>query len=183
VLAEHGYDDDASTLPTFIGPLARAYYFFTSKLPPEEKAKRNKLFGTWREVMRPLRPYTWDLDGKKLTEIPVTTMPLFRAPIHLSYVLYLALFSPALALLYFRCAMFLCKALGTPPSILLHPLDFLGADDAPELAFFPGMGMPLSRKLEVVTASLKILADSFDVVPLGEFCRRETSYSTRLRRA
>lgn len=44
VLKRQGYEYDASTFPTFLGPLARAYYFLTTKLDPEEKRKRKALF-------------------------------------------------------------------------------------------------------------------------------------------
>ena len=37
VLIERGYLYDASTFPTFLGPLARMYYFRTSNLTNEEK--------------------------------------------------------------------------------------------------------------------------------------------------
>src|SRR5262245_51776450 len=40
-LVRQGYLYDASTFPTFLGPLARAYYFMTTKLNPEEMRKRN----------------------------------------------------------------------------------------------------------------------------------------------
>ena len=36
-LVRRGYCYDASTLPTLIGPLARAYYFMTAKLSPAER--------------------------------------------------------------------------------------------------------------------------------------------------
>src|SRR5690606_17311267 len=36
-LAERGYEYDASTLPTFLGPLARAFYFTRSDLSAEER--------------------------------------------------------------------------------------------------------------------------------------------------
>ena len=64
-----------------------------------------------------------------IIEIPVTTMPLLKFPIHASYILYLSCYSTALAMTYFRTALSLCRITGTPPSILLHPLDFLGGDD------------------------------------------------------
>jgi len=37
VLVRRGYRFDASTLPTYIGPLARAYYFMTAKLQREQR--------------------------------------------------------------------------------------------------------------------------------------------------
>ena len=45
VLKRRGYQYDCSTFPTYLGPLARAYYFATAKLTPEEREKRKALFG------------------------------------------------------------------------------------------------------------------------------------------
>ncbi|MBZ0304329.1 MAG: polysaccharide deacetylase family protein, partial [Anaerolineae bacterium] len=89
VLKRLGYLYDCSTFPTYLGPLARMYYFMTAKLTPEEKKERAKLFGTLSEGMRPNKPYQWQLEGGDLVEIPVTTMPVLKVPIHVSYVLYL----------------------------------------------------------------------------------------------
>src|SRR5690606_30895526 len=102
VLKRMGYAYDCSTFPTYLGPLARMYYFMTAKLTPEEKKERAKLFGTFSEGLRPNKPYQWQLEDGELIEIPVTTMPIVKVPIHVSYVLYLSLFSKRLALTYFR---------------------------------------------------------------------------------
>ena len=48
VLVENDYLFDASTLPTFLGPLARAYYFRKSDLTEAEREKRRKLFGGFK---------------------------------------------------------------------------------------------------------------------------------------
>ena len=109
VLAERGYRYDASTLPTFLGPLARAYYFMTARLTPEEREERRKLFGGFAEGLRPVRPYRWKLDDANLLEIPVTTLPFLRIPMHVSYVLYAASLSPAFARAYFSTALQLCR--------------------------------------------------------------------------
>jgi len=168
VLLRRGYRYDASTFPTFLGPLARAYYFMTAKLSPEERRKRAKLFGGLSDGLRPLRPYHWQLPEGKLLEIPVSTLPILRVPIHLSYVLYLSVFSPWLARTYFEAALRLCRLVGVEPSILLHPLDFLGGEDVPSLAFFPGMNLPTALKLERTEQCLQRLQDLFDVRSLGE---------------
>lgn len=168
VLQERGYKYDCSTFPTFLGPLARAYYFMTTKLTPEEKEKRKKLFGTFDEGFRPLKPYNWTINGDTLFEIPVTTMPIFKIPIHISYILYAASISPALAMLYFRFALKLCKLTGVQPSILFHPLDFLSMDDAPELAFFPAMKMPLNKKLDVLNRAITLLKSEYHVVSMSQ---------------
>lgn len=166
VLARRGYLYDASTLPTFLGPLARAYYLMTARLNKEEKERRKALFGTLRDGLRPLKPYRWKMGGEGLIEIPVTTMPGLRVPFHLSYILYLNEFSPFLAMMYFRNCINLCKWLNVQPSVLLHPLDFLGCDDLKELSFFPGMKLTSGKKIEVVSKALEILAAHFTVQPL-----------------
>lgn len=167
-LAERGYRYDATLFPTFLGPIARAYYFFRSNLDRGQKQQRKALFGRARDGFRPLRPFQWSLPEGKLVEIPVTTMPLFKVPIHLSYLNYLATYSPWLARRYFGHAIGLCRLLKIEPSFLLHPLDFLGREDEPDLSFFPGMNWPADRKLELLDAALDILAKDFRPVTLRE---------------
>jgi len=168
-LARRDYRYDCSTFPTYIGPLARAYYFMTAKLTPEEREQRKALFGSISEGRRPLSQYQWDLGGgRSLLEIPVTTFPVLKIPIHFSYVLYAAMKAPWLAIPYFRSALLACRALGIAPSLLLHPLDFLDGDDVATLAFFPAMQMPRARKLDVLTRALRVYRELFDVVAVGE---------------
>jgi peptidoglycan-N-acetylglucosamine deacetylase len=168
VLERRGYLFDASTFPSYLGPLARAYYFMTAKLTPEEKEKRKSLFGGFRDGLQPLKPYRWRTEQSRLLEIPVTTMPVFKIPIHFSYLIYLSVFCEPLALVYFRLALLLCKLTGTQPSMLLHPLDFLGKEDVPELAFFPGMSLSSHRKLTILNKFLAMLKREFSVVPMGQ---------------
>lgn len=169
VLARRGYRLDASTFPTFLGPLARLYYFATARgLSVEEKTKRKMLFGKFADGFRPLRPYHWQTPSGPLLEIPVTTMPLFKVPIHLSYLLYLHGFSPLAARLYWRTALALCRVFRVEPSILLHPLDFLGSDDTDRLSFFPAMRRPSGEKLKAAGEFFAILTKQFRCVPMGE---------------
>ena len=171
-LQRRGYEYDASTFPSFLGPLARAYYFMTTKLTPEERAQRKQLFGQAREGLRPLKPYRWQLDEGALLEIPVTTMPIFKVPIHISYVLYLAALAPPLATRYFQMALALCRLTGAQPSILLHPLDFMGADDnQPELAFFPAMNQPAAKKVKIISDALAHLTKNFQVLSMEQHAR------------
>ena len=163
-----GYLYDASTFPTFLGPLARAYYFMKAQLTPEEKRRRALLFGSFGEGFRPLRPYLWQTMAGPLVELPVTTLPFLRLPIHVSYLLYLASYSSALARLYFHAAMLTCRLAGVRPSLLLHPLDFLGAEDEPALSFFPAMNMPAARKIQLVGQVLDLLSRDHAIVTLRE---------------
>lgn len=182
VLAERGYRYDASTLPTFIGPLGRAFYFARARFGAEEKALRGDLFGGLADGLRPSGPFLWALpSGRRLTEIPVTTIPLLKIPFHLSYLLYLARFSESLMTSYLGLAMSACRMAGIGPSFLLHPLDFLGPEEAPGLAFFPGMDINKTRKLHLAGRVLDKLAERFDLIPLGEFARSLEAGSRRLR--
>jgi peptidoglycan-N-acetylglucosamine deacetylase len=172
VLVERGYRYDASTLPTYIGPVSRAFYFRSAKLTQEQRDERSLLFGSWKEGRRPLKPYQWKTNnGGSMLEIPVTTLPAGRVPIHVSYLLYLAAVRPEAATAYFAASLKACKAAGVEPSILLHPLDFLGADDVSTLSFFPAMAMGGARKTELVEGFLGQLSSQFRVVTMEEHAR------------
>ena len=167
VLAERGYKYDCSTLPTYIAPLARAYYFFKSpEMSDEEREKRKKLFGKFSDGFQSLKPYKWQIGEKSLVEIPVTTLPIFKTPIHASYVIYLSTFSKSLARAYWKTAVEMCRLTGTQLSLLLHPLDFLSGEDAPELKFFPAMNLPVEEKLEFVGEILETFSEKFEIVNL-----------------
>lgn len=172
VLARRGYMYDATVFPNVLNPLARAYFFATSNLSKEEREQRKALFGTLADALRPVKPFRWTLESGELLEIPVTTMPLVKVPIHLSYVLYLSKFSRPLARLYFRIALAMCRLTGTAPSILLHPLDFLGAEDCPALRFFPGMDLNTRSKLELVAEMIDVMGKHYELVTMREHAQR-----------
>jgi hypothetical protein len=172
VLVRRGYRYDASTLPTYLGPVARALYFRRARLDAEQRRQRAVLFGSVRDGRRPLKAYRWAVDGHELLELPVTTFPVVRIPFHVSYLLTLAGSSPGLARLYLHAALRACATAGIEPSILLHPLDFLGAEDAPALDFFPGMGMATADKLRHLRELLGTIAARQTVVPVGEHAAR-----------
>lgn len=175
-LKARGYVYDASTLPTFIGPLARAWYLARADLSADERRKRSLLFGTMKDGLRPIRSYEWTLDSGSLLEIPVTTTPLLRAPFHLTYLSFLATRSQFAADAYWAGALAACRLFGVEPSVLLHPLDFLGSDDLDILSRFPGMLLPAERKLAIVDRVLGDLARTHDVLTMrghaAEFARR-----------
>jgi hypothetical protein len=101
-------------------------------------------------------------------EIPVTTMPIFKLPIHVSYLLYLGRFSWRLAAAYFRMALLLCRLNRVEPSILLHPLDFLGSDDNRDLSFFPAMNLKAADKLAIVSAAIDALGSRYHIVSMSD---------------
>jgi hypothetical protein len=66
----------------------------------------------------------------------------------------------------------MCKITGTKPSFLLHPLDLIGGDQIPELAFFPGMNISSSRKVKIFKMAIEILQKHYKMVNMNEFAKQ-----------
>jgi hypothetical protein len=81
-------------------------------------------------------------------------------------------YSRFLALAYFTIALHMCRVAGLEPSLLLHPLDFLGCEDDADLSFFPAMKLPRKRKLDLLRHATATYCRMYDVVPLREHARR-----------
>lgn len=172
VLAENNYIYDTSTLPTYLGPIARMYYFWTANLTKEKRDKRKKLFGNFKDGLKPVKPYICHLStGKHLLEIPVTTIPIIKSPFHLSYLLYLSRFSDLLMLFYLNIAIFFCKLSDVTPCYLLHPLDLIGGDKFKELSFFPAMDLGFERKASVFIKVIDHLRKHFHLVNMSTLAK------------
>jgi peptidoglycan-N-acetylglucosamine deacetylase len=170
VLHDRDYLFDASTLPTYIGPLARLYYFWTSNLSKDEKKERKELFGPFKNGFKPVKAYWWKLNGKgSILEIPVSTIPIIKIPFHLSYLLYLSGYSMFLMKLYLKFAIVMCKLTRTHPSFLLHPLDLVSGDLVPELLFFPGMKIRSEVKIKVFKTVIQTLGRHYSLVSMSRF--------------
>lgn len=170
VLQKRNYTFDASILPTYISPLMRMYYFWNSRLTKEERESRKELFGSYKEGFYSLKPFNWRLNNEQtLLEIPVTTMPVFKIPFHLSYLLYISGYSMFLMKAYLNFSLFLCKLTKTSPSVLLHPLDLISGDKVPQLSFFPGMDIKTEKKSEVFKYVLSRIKKDFEVLPMLKF--------------
>ena len=172
VLIDLNYLYDATTLPTYLGPLARYYYFQKSNLTELEKEQRRKLFGGFKNGRLPIKPYILELpSGGSIPEIPVTTVPVLRIPFHLSYLLYISRYSERLMGIYFRAALRGCKLTGSGLSFLLHPLDFLDRRQVPALAFFPAMNINKETKLEIFKRVMEAISEHYRLVPMTELAR------------
>jgi hypothetical protein len=62
-----------------------------------------------------------------------------------------------------------CRLTGVEPSLLLHPLDFLGGDEEHDLSFFPAMKMAGAAKRDFVREVLADFSRRFRVVSLDEY--------------
>jgi hypothetical protein len=169
ILLQRGYKYDTSTLPTFLGPIARAYYFMNTMLSTQQKEERSTLFGSFRDGLRPVKPYLWQIGTSTIPEIPVTTIPFVRIPFHFSYLLYISSYSPSLARFYWRSALYACRLAGVEPALLLHSLDFLGNDDVTSLSFFPGMNLCAEVKLERIRHYLEDLVSGHRVLSMEKY--------------
>jgi peptidoglycan/xylan/chitin deacetylase (PgdA/CDA1 family) len=175
VLERRNYLYDASLHSTFLGPIARMYYFFTARLSTEEQRQRSLLFGKFSDGFRPNYAYRWkneiDNEQQDLIEIPVTTIPILKIPFHVSYLLFISNVSPVMARLYFRFALTMCKFTSINPSLLLHPLDFLGYDEIKSLSFFPAMNIPTEIKIDTVRQVLRLYSEHFEIVPMRQHAK------------
>jgi len=169
VLRNRDYSYDATAFPNLLNPLARAYFFAKSNLTDEQKEQRKALFGSYSDAFRPVKPYHWTLPEGELLELPVTTMPLFKVPVHFSYLIYLAGFSKTIAMLYLRITIMLCKLTRTEPSLLLHPLDFMGAEDDEDLKFFPAMDMGVEKKLSIMNSIFDVLQKHYNIMAMEQY--------------
>jgi hypothetical protein len=66
----------------------------------------------------------------------------------------------------------MCKITKTSPSYLLHPLDLIGKDHVPSLAFFPGMNIKSDRKLKIFEIAIQTLKDNFELLPMAKFTEK-----------
>jgi hypothetical protein len=169
VLAKNQYTYDASIFPTSMAPIARAVFLMKTKLKGEQREKAKKLYGGFRSMRYPNRLFQRTVAGRdgqpstNLWEVPVTVLPFARTPIHFSYFTYLASFSTLAAKAYFSTALRLCQLTKTPPSLLLHPPDFMGHEDDADMAYFPAMNMSRTDKLKIVKWALAKFSKAFDV--------------------
>ena len=170
VLAESGYEYDASIFPTSMAPIARAVFLARTRLKGADRERAKKLYGGFAAMRQPNAPFRRTVDSceKTLWEIPVTVMPGLRTPIHFSYLTFLASYNVPLAKGYFRSALATCRRFNVPPSLLLHPPDFLGAEDRSDLGHLPGMKMRRDHKLKFVAWALELLAEQFQVLTIAD---------------
>jgi len=168
VLFENGYIYDTSILPTYLSPVARTYYFWSTNLTKEKKNQRKRLFGNFKDGLKPVKPYIWHLSNEmRLLEIPVTTIPIIKSPFHLSYLLYLSRFSDLLMIFYLKLAIYLCKLFDITPTYLLHPLDLIGGNKLKALSFFPAMDLDFERKADIFNKVINQLTKHFHFVNMS----------------
>ena len=175
VLVDADYRYDASLFPTSMAPIARTVFLMRSKLRGAERKRAKKLYGGFRSMRQPNRPHRRAIDAEAIWELPVTTMPGLRTPMHMSYLVFLASKNSWLAKRYVRTALAACQRTGNPPSMLLHPPDFIERDHASGLEHLPGISWSPEAKLSFVRWVLNEIRKDFEVLTLADGVRRLTA--------
>lgn len=168
ILAQRGYLYDSSIFPTLLGPLASLYASLSQRGQTNEPATPKQRFAGVSDGFRSIRPHKIQAGEKTIVEIPVTTMPLLRIPIHVTYLMFLRQYSRLAASAYLGMAMKLCRLRGVGPVMLLHPLDFLGGDEEPELTFVPGMKLTWPIKQQLLASLIEAMQLRFQVATMEE---------------
>jgi hypothetical protein len=155
VLAELGYQYDSSRLPTFYAPAIRAIQTALSggHVDPTH-------YGRFSYGFSSLRPY--GLDGGKLLEAPVTTVPVLRLPMHSTFVL-------AAGRWLFDLGLGLSRARATPLNYLLHAADVVDATTDPALRSYRFLTQTWAEKRPLYEYMLSQIAKTYVIVPTHEF--------------
>ena len=168
ILADRGYLYDSSFWPTWIGPLLKFYLRSRGLLRPKVETD----FGQWTDALRPLGPHPLTLShGRRILEIPVTTHPVLRLPLHMTYLLSLGAVSTDGMLGYLENALALCRRRKIGFCFLLHAPDLLDSTDLPGLEFLPHRGLSIRRKLDLINRVLQAAAAVFRLMPLEDYAR------------
>lgn len=171
ILSENGYFYDSSVHPTYIAPLTRYFYFRGAKFREEQKKERKNMIGIG-EVTKPNKPFLWQLSSKtKLLELPVTTMPIFRIPFHLSYLIFLSRYSETLMLFYLKISLLLSRMAKTAPVFTIHPTDLLDKKQIPELGYYPGMEISAGNKKKLFKLIIEVFRKYYMLISLNDFAQ------------
>lgn len=157
MLVEAGYEYDSSV---FGNSLAYLMELFSGISYPK-----------WDMITSPSSPYRssggniFKKGGDGIAEIPVTTLPLLRFPIHFSYAalggkLYTGFIRKMLEA---RCSKFV--------NYLFHPLDMLDKSSVKIDANIYGLGISAESKMSMARDMLKFFKDQYDIVTSKEICK------------
>lgn len=167
-----GYRYDSSMFPNALAGLARRWQARRARALGSAVQPAAGAHGAGAVHRLPLAPWAWDLPGGGLVEVPITTLPGLRLPLHGTYLQHLADHSPATARAFLRGALALCAARGVAPHYLLHATDFVGCEDGFEVGFLPGMRRPWRAKVALLDRLLGHLRKRFAPTTLAHYVAR-----------
>ena len=182
-LSLRDYRYDSSLLPTSLGPLARLW----KRLNVDAKRKTDDGFmasyGSRKGAGAPQKPFQWHDEQSRIIELPVTTMPYTRFPVHWTYLNFIADLSHGLARAYLDTHLGLLRYEKLQPQLLLHCTDFLGSDDPLVPQFVPGMKRNAKDKVAFLKATLAMYQNRYRLIPLGRFVEKEIEEAGSIERS
>jgi len=177
VLAELNYQYDASLFSSSLDNLATWYQRQGHKQQQGAKLTSQPTPTDTLNGATGQAPFFWELDSGSLLELPVSTLPYLRFPLHGTYLQFLADHSPFLARQYWSLCLKLFQVNKATPSFLLHATDFIGCDDSFALDYLPGMKRTATEKVTQISQVLASLQQKFEVVSLNELARQLSAES------
>ena len=162
ILSERGYLYDASTLPTYLGPLARAYYFRTAQLSDgRARGAQRSCSVDLRDGLRPSAPTAGSCRRPHAARDPGDDVAGHQGAVHLSYLLYLSRFSEAADGGVPRHRVTRVPAHRHRAELPAPSARPARREQEPRLAFFPGMDVPARRKVELFERAMQMLRRAF----------------------
>jgi hypothetical protein len=145
LLLELGYLYDTSVLPSYANHLMKLYMYRNGSVRLDKVFGRSRYFFASRHLRRiELSRYP----GRSLYEIPITTMPLLRMPIHTTFIY-------KFGLGYFRLARRLLDAVSGPYVYLFHAIDLLKYPPDTKIGrSVPALTWPYEKRLDLVQTIL-----------------------------
>ena len=151
ILEERGYVYDSSILPAYLFSNKNIHGF--SPLSPYYPSRKN----IWRKGQR------------GVIEIPVSAVPVIRAPYHSSFVIAAHNFNMGLSVFY--TGFFLTKLMKLSLNYVFHAAELADSNHDRRLSYFQGLRIPLKKRYEMISLILKNITENFTVFPTNKFIR------------
>jgi len=169
ILEDRGYLYDSSVCPVFCVPVVK---FIQYLLTGERREKGH--WGAGKNMFTPLVPYhpsqnkVWKRGNRKITEVPVSTMPFFRLPFHASIVY-------TLGLNIFRLGYGLTKLTRKFLNYQFHAFELIDAWEVnPKLLpLRPGAMRSLVSKKQIIDTILARITKDYQVFTTRDLIRQE----------
>ena len=177
VLQQLDYLYDSSSFYSSLQRLARWYH----RKNLRDKNTKLHQYSEVSSLYTNLIPAKISIGEGSIWEIPVSTYPKLRTPVHATYLNYLAQFSETLTLSYLRLALSAFEKSAMPLNFILHATDFLGAEDVSNLTYLPGMKRSAPQKLALLDKFMGLIQQRFIPVKMTEFTQRYRGASECIR--
>lgn len=169
ILEDRGYLYDSSVCPVFCVPAVK---FIQYLLTGERREKGH--WGAGKNMFAPLAPYhpsqnkVWKKGDRKFTEVPVSTIPLFRIPFHASIVY-------TLGLSIFRLGYGLTKLTRKFLNYQFHAFELIDSQEVnPQLlSLRPGATKSLMDKKQLIDTILARVVKDYQILTTKNLVQQE----------